>query len=149
MPRYATLAAKAVLLLQLVSYLNPLHSAQAAPLALATLKSISHDSIQLHRTMSAALSSAREKEREPRESPIECDICEGVVAVAQDLFESNKTEDEVAEFITNVCIVLKIEDRNVCSLVIPEFKVCVRMQTRKLIIISSTTIIIIHCTEYK
>ncbi len=117
----ATLAVWTVVLL--LSCRNALLSTHAAPLVPTLHKATT---LQLQRAKTAALAAITDvKGKDPSgvKASIDCDVCKVVVSVAQDMFESNKTEDEVAKLITTICIDLHIEDRNVCSLVIPEFKV--------------------------
>lgn len=52
-----------------------------------------------------------------------CGACKVVVNLLQELFAKDASEDEIAKIITRVCIDLKIEDENVCTLVVPTFKV--------------------------
>ena len=56
-------------------------------------------------------------------SVLTCDLCKTIADILQDMFAQNKTEDEVADVATKICIDFHIQDRNVCTLVIPEFKV--------------------------
>ena len=56
-------------------------------------------------------------------SGLTCDACKIVVRVMDVLFMENRTQDDIVEAITYLCIVLKIEDRNVCTLVVKEFQV--------------------------
>lgn len=56
-------------------------------------------------------------------SSILCDLCKLVVPEIKSIFESNASEDEVAKLLTDVCIDFKIEDRNVCSSIVPEFRI--------------------------
>ena len=56
-------------------------------------------------------------------SDLTCDACKIIVDELDELFRENKTEDEIVDVITDICINLKIEDRNVCTLVVKEFKV--------------------------
>ena len=55
---------------------------------------------------------------------LECAACKVIFTVLQDLFLKNATEDEIVAVITAFCIDLKIEDENVCTAVVLEFKVC-------------------------
>lgn len=54
---------------------------------------------------------------------LECESCKVIVGILQQLLLQNATESEIVDIITKICIDLKIEDRNVCTLVVPEFKV--------------------------
>ena len=56
-------------------------------------------------------------------SGLTCGACKVVVNLLQELFAKETSEDEIAKIITRVCIDLKIEDENVCTLVVPTFKV--------------------------
>ena len=56
-------------------------------------------------------------------SDLTCDACKIIVDTLDKLFLENKTEDEIVDVITDICIDLKIEDRNVCTLVVKEFRV--------------------------
>ena len=58
-----------------------------------------------------------------RPADLECEACKIIVAALQDLLEKNSSEEEIVKVITTICIDLKIEDENVCTLVVPEFKV--------------------------
>lgn len=59
-----------------------------------------------------------------RSSGLTCDACKIIVDTLDQLFMENKTQDEMVDVITAICIDLKIEDRNVCTLVVKEFQVC-------------------------
>lgn len=54
---------------------------------------------------------------------IGCDACKLAIKALQILFTESASEDAIASAIVELCKALKIEDDNVCSLVIPEFKV--------------------------
>ena len=54
---------------------------------------------------------------------LECEVCKIMVDALQHLLLSNSTEDEVVDVITKLCIDLQIQDQNVCTLVVREFKV--------------------------
>ena len=56
-------------------------------------------------------------------SGLTCEACKVIVPLLQQLFAQNISEDEVAKIVVRVCIDLKIEDENVCTLVVPTFKV--------------------------
>ena len=56
-------------------------------------------------------------------SVVTCDACKIIVGALDYLFMENKTQDEIVEVITDICIGLHIEDRNVCTLVVKEFQV--------------------------
>lgn len=53
----------------------------------------------------------------------ECATCKVVFTALQDLFLKNASEDEIVTIITAFCIDLKIEDENVCTAIVLEFKV--------------------------
>ena len=52
-----------------------------------------------------------------------CSACKIVVNVLQDLFARDASEEEIEKIIIRVCIDLKIEDENVCTLIVPTFQV--------------------------
>ncbi len=52
-----------------------------------------------------------------------CTACKVVVNVLQDLFARDASEEEIEKIIIRVCIDLKIEDENVCTLIVPTFQV--------------------------
>lgn len=54
---------------------------------------------------------------------LECETCKIVVVILQQLLLQNSTEDEIVDIITKVCIDFKIEDKNVCTQIVLEFKV--------------------------
>lgn len=54
---------------------------------------------------------------------LECDACKIVVAALQQLMLTNSSENEIVDVITKLCIALQIEDQNVCTLGVLEFKV--------------------------
>ena len=54
---------------------------------------------------------------------LECDACKIVVTALQQLLLSNSSENEIVDVITKLCIALQIEDQNVCTLGVLEFKV--------------------------
>lgn len=56
-------------------------------------------------------------------SDLMCDACKIIVGLLDTLYQENKTEDEIVAVSTEICIDLHIEDRNVCTLVVKEFKV--------------------------
>lgn len=60
---------------------------------------------------------------------LECTACKLAVKTLQQLFSQNATEDAIVKAVVELCVVLKVEDENVCSLVVPEFKVlrCARV----------------------
>ncbi|XP_064389066.1 sphingomyelin phosphodiesterase-like isoform X2 [Halichondria panicea] len=51
-----------------------------------------------------------------------CSACKVVVNVLQDLFARDASEEEIEKIIIRVCIDLKIEDENVCTLIVPTFQ---------------------------
>ena len=57
-------------------------------------------------------------------SGLECDACRIIVDAIDTLFSENKTTEDIVAVITDICIELQIEDRNVCTLVVKEFQVC-------------------------
>ena len=56
-------------------------------------------------------------------SSLDCDTCKVIAAVLQDLLLTNPSEADIEKFVTNVCLLLKIEDKNVCTGIVLEFKV--------------------------
>lgn len=58
-------------------------------------------------------------------SGLTCEACKLIVDTIDVLFMENKTQDEIADVVTSICIDLKIEDRNVCTLVVKEFQVVI------------------------
>ena len=57
------------------------------------------------------------------DSGFECDACDVVVGVIQELFLGEKTEEEAEAICTSVCVDLKMYNHRVCSLGVQEFKV--------------------------
>ena len=53
----------------------------------------------------------------------ECDVCDVIMVVIQQLFLREKTEEEVESICTSVCVELKMYDHSVCSMGVQEFKV--------------------------
>ena len=67
---------------------------------------------------------------------LECDACKVVVTALQQLLLTNSSENEIVDVITKLCIALQIEDQNVCTLGVLEFKVnecLIVKQTKKFI----------------
>ena len=62
---------------------------------------------------------------------LECEACKVVVTVLQQLLLSNSSENEIVDIITKLCIALQIEDENVCTLGVLEFKVYFNIQRDK------------------
>lgn len=56
------------------------------------------------------------------DSGFECDACDVVVGVIQELFLGEKTEEEAEAICTSVCVDLKMYNHRVCSLGVQEFK---------------------------
>ena len=56
-------------------------------------------------------------------SGLTCDACKVIVDTLNTLYAENRTWDDIVAVITEVCIELQIEDRNVCTLAIKEFEV--------------------------
>ena len=56
-------------------------------------------------------------------SSLSCDACEVAVGIVQDLFEQGKDWHYLATIAGDICIALKIEDRNVCISITQQFKV--------------------------
>ena len=56
-------------------------------------------------------------------SSLTCEACKVIVTILQQLFAQNASEEEIAKIVVRVCIDLKIEDENVCTLVVPTFQV--------------------------
>ena len=54
---------------------------------------------------------------------LECGACKAMVTVLQQLLLTNSSENEIVDVITKICIALEIEDENVCTLGVLEFKV--------------------------
>ena len=52
-----------------------------------------------------------------------CETCRVAASVLQFLFRANATEEEMEKALIKFCIDQKIEDDNVCNLVVREFKV--------------------------
>lgn len=61
----------------------------------------------------------------PPSSGVTCEACKLIVDTLDVLFMENKTQDDIVDVITTICIDLKIEDRNVCTLVVKEFQVSI------------------------
>ena len=56
-----------------------------------------------------------------------CEMCRVVSTVLDLYLEGKAREEDVAKLVAQICIILQIEDQNVCDLVVEEFKVW-RMQ---------------------
>ena len=56
-------------------------------------------------------------------SGLTCDACKVIVDTLDTLYMENRTRDDIVAAITELCIELQIEDRNVCTLAIKEFEV--------------------------
>lgn len=56
-------------------------------------------------------------------SGLTCEACKLIVDTLDVLFMENKTQDDIVDVITTICIDLNIQDRNVCTLVVKEFQV--------------------------
>lgn len=56
-------------------------------------------------------------------SSLDCDTCKVIAAVLQDLLLTNPSETDIEKFAINVCLLFKIEDKNVCTGAVLEFKV--------------------------
>ena len=56
-------------------------------------------------------------------SNLDCDLCEDIVSIIQNLLETNTAEEDIVNICISICIDFKIEDENVCSLIVPHFKV--------------------------
>ena len=56
-------------------------------------------------------------------SGLTCDACKIIVDTLDTMFMENRTWDDIVAVATEICIELKIEDRNVCTLVVKEFEV--------------------------
>jgi len=54
---------------------------------------------------------------------VECDACTLVVDAVQSLVRENKSEEEIVKMLTFLCEKLKIQDKLVCSGIVPEFRV--------------------------
>lgn len=59
---------------------------------------------------------------------LECESCKVIVAALQQLMLQNATENEIVNIITRICIDLKIQDQNVCTLAVLEFKVLISVR---------------------
>jgi hypothetical protein len=55
-------------------------------------------------------------------SGAECDACKALTEVAKIAFKTKPTENAIAQFLTKLCIKLKIEDNRVCNGAIQVFK---------------------------
>lgn len=53
---------------------------------------------------------------------VECDACKALTEVAQIAFKTKPNEDDIAKFLTKLCIKLKVEDNRVCTGIIQDFK---------------------------
>ena len=52
-----------------------------------------------------------------------CDMCGYFVEGVRKLFETHVSEDMIAEAAIKICEMLEIEDKYICSKIVPEFKV--------------------------
>lgn len=70
----------------------------------------------------------REQLHDPAKERIDlaCDACVLFVDALQSLVRLNYSEDMIASVLTKLCTSLKVEDRLVCTGIVPEFKVSER-----------------------
>ena len=54
---------------------------------------------------------------------LDCDTCKVIVDTIQFLARQNASEDEIVTVATELCILLKIEDKSICTQIVQEFKV--------------------------
>lgn len=52
----------------------------------------------------------------------ECDACKAFTEIAHIAFKTKPNENEIAAFLTKICIKMKIEDKRVCDGIIKEFQ---------------------------
>ena len=52
-----------------------------------------------------------------------CDVCHLLVKVARGLIHSGKTQEVVAEAVTEICILFRIQDKRVCKMITHQYKV--------------------------
>ena len=55
----------------------------------------------------------------------QCEFCKVVSSVLELYLEEDDSEEEIEKILSELCILLKIEDANVCNSAVMEFKVCV------------------------
>ena len=67
--------------------------------------------------------SAKQKIIESIGETILCDFCKLVVKLVQSIFETNASEDFIADVITTACKKFQIEDDYICTTIVQEFKV--------------------------
>ena len=73
-----------------------------------------------------------------QKSSLTCDACKGVVAVIQILLDGGAVREDIEKFAVYFCERLNIEDRNVCSSIVPLFSVSLRTLLLPLICTSYT-----------
>ena len=54
---------------------------------------------------------------------LDCEVCKIVSSMLELSLEKNSTEEDIVELAAKLCILLQIEDKNVCDLIVQEFKV--------------------------
>lgn len=79
-------------------------------------------SVPLGKTKETSLESLKQRYGAP-ESSLTCTACKVVVNLLQELFAQGASEEEIEKIVVRVCIDLKIEDENVCTLIVPTFQV--------------------------
>lgn len=57
------------------------------------------------------------------DSTLSCEACKLVSDALEIYLKGKRTEEDIAKLVAQICIVLQIEDENVCDLVMEEFKV--------------------------
>lgn len=54
---------------------------------------------------------------------VECDVCKLIVGTIQKLFGNGLSWNEIADAISDMCYLFKLEDKNVCMKITHEFQV--------------------------
>ncbi len=90
--------------------------------ALLLLSLTLSSSVPLGRKKEGSLESLKQRYNAPG-SGLTCTACKVVVNVLQELFAQDASEEEIEKIVVRVCIDLKIEDENVCTLIVPTFQV--------------------------
>lgn len=57
-------------------------------------------------------------------SSLSCELCKVVSSVLELYLEEDDSEEEIETILSELCVLLKIEDAHVCNSAVKEFKVC-------------------------
>ena len=60
--------------------------------------------------------------KKSQQQSLECTVCKLASSILEAILEQDRSEDEVGDLVKAVCIILEIEDKNVCDGIVEEFK---------------------------